>query len=108
MKSRYIAKSPMAASRELGGEIIIMSALNSTLFTLNDVASVIWKSADGATPLHEIVETKVCAEFDVEPSVAFADAERLVTELAEHGVLVLSDEPVNQPVVKPPAREQNS
>jgi hypothetical protein len=96
MKACYIAKSPMAASRELGGEMIIMSAVNSTLFTLNEVASLIWKSADGATLLQDIVENKVCAEFDVEPSVALADAERLVSELAEHGLLLIVDRPVEQ------------
>ena len=93
MKACYIAKSPMTASRELGGETIIMSAVNSTLFTLNDVASLIWKSADGATLLQDIVENKVCAEFDVEPSVALIDAERLVSELAEHGLLLITDHP---------------
>jgi coenzyme PQQ synthesis protein D (PqqD) len=90
----YIAKSRMAASRELGGEIIIMSAENSTLFTLNDVASLIWKSADGATSLQDIVESKVCAEFDVDSSIALADAERLVDELAEHGLLLVADHPL--------------
>jgi hypothetical protein len=94
MKACYIARSPMVASRELGGEMIIMSAVNSTLFTLNDVASLIWKSADGATSLQQIVESKICAEFDVDPSVAFADAERLVAELAGHGVLLVSDHPL--------------
>jgi hypothetical protein len=96
MKACYIAKHPMVASRELGGEIIIMSGVNSTLFTLNDVASLIWKCADGATSLQEIVEGKVCAEFDVDPSIAFADAERLVGELAEHGLLLVADHPVEE------------
>lgn len=96
MKACYIAKSPMVASRELGGEMIIMSGADSTLFTLNDVASLIWKSADGATSLQEIVEGKVCAEFDVDPAVAFTDAERLVGELAEHGLLLVADHPVEQ------------
>jgi hypothetical protein len=86
----------MVASRELGGEMIIMSGADSTLFTLNDVASLIWKSADGATSLQEIVEGKVCAEFDVDPAVAFTDAERLVGELAEHGLLLVADHPVEQ------------
>jgi hypothetical protein len=108
MKLRYIAKSPMAASRELGGEIIIMSALNSTLFTLNEVASLIWKCADGVTPLNEIVDTKVCAEFDVDLPIALADAERLVSELAEQGVLLLSDQPLKGPLAQPAAQEQNS
>jgi Coenzyme PQQ synthesis protein D (PqqD) len=96
MRACYIAKSPMVAWRELGGEMIIMSAVNSTLFTLNDVASLIWKSANGATSLQEIVENRVCAEFDVDPSLAFADAERLVNELAGHGLLLVADHPVEQ------------
>jgi hypothetical protein len=100
----YIARSPMVASRELGGEMIIMSAVNSTLFTLNDVASLIWKSADGSTSLQNIVQEKVCAEFDVDPAVALADAERLVGGLAEHGVLLIADHPI-EPLL---AVEQNS
>jgi hypothetical protein len=93
MKNCYIARSPMVAARQLGGEMVIMSATDSTLFTLNEVASLIWKSADGATPLWEIVNDKVCAEFDVDPEIAFADAERLVGELADRGLLLLTNGP---------------
>jgi len=93
MKARYITRSPMVAARELGGEMIIMSAVDSSLFTLNDVAALIWKSADGGTSLQEIVETKICAEFDVDPALAFSDAERLVGDLEEHGLLVVTDHP---------------
>ena len=96
MKACYIAKHPMVASRELGGEMIIMSAVNSTLFTLNEVGSLIWKCADGVTSLREIVECKVCAEFDVDPSIAFADAEALVRELVEHGLLIAADHPLQE------------
>lgn len=96
VKACYVTKSPTIASRELGGEVIIMSAVDSTLFTLNDVASLIWKSADGATSLQEIVEKHICIEFDVDPSVALADAERLVSGLAERGLLMVTDHPVKQ------------
>src|SRR5256885_2337732 len=77
MKTRYIARSPMVAARELGGEMVIMSAIDSSLFTLNEVASLIWKSADGTASLQEIVRNKVCVEFDVDPDVALSDAEHL-------------------------------
>jgi hypothetical protein len=100
MKNCYIARSPMVAARQLGSEMVIMSATDSTLFTLNEVASLIWKSADGATPLQEIVYGKVCAEFDVDPEIAFADAERLVSELAERGLLLLTSEPARPSVVE--------
>lgn len=92
-KNCYALKSPLVAARELGGEVVIMSAVDSSLFSLNEVASLIWKFADGTTPLHEIVETKICAEFDVDPELAYADAERLVHALAEHGMMTLAEEP---------------
>jgi len=64
------------------------------LFTLDEVASVIWDAADGVTPLDEIVANKICAQYDIAPEVALKDAEALVENLAEHGILLLSDQPL--------------
>jgi Coenzyme PQQ synthesis protein D (PqqD) len=80
----------------LGGEMMIMSTVDSTFFTLNEVASVIWQAADGRTPLSEIVEQTVCREFVVEPEQARQDAEQFVTELSEHGILLVSDQPIQE------------
>ena len=55
MAETYVARSSAIAARMLGGEMMIMSAVNSTFFTLNEVATVIWQAADGRTPLSEIV-----------------------------------------------------
>ena len=93
---RYVARSAAIASRALGDETMIMSATNSTLFTLNEVASVIWKAADGVTPLDQIVANKICAHYDITLEVALNDAEALVEDLAEHGLLVVSDQPLAQ------------
>jgi hypothetical protein len=81
----------------LGGEMIVMSAETSTLFNLNEQATVIWNAADGVTPLREIVEQRICNEFDVTPKIAYQDAEEFVNELAAHGILLLSDEPIASP-----------
>ena len=89
--SLYIARSTEVAARQLGDEMIIMSARDSTLFTLNDVGLIIWQAADGRTSLEDIVKEKVCAEFDVEPAEALKDAESFVRELAEHGILIVSE-----------------
>jgi len=75
---------------------MIMSTVDSTFFTLNEVASVIWQAADGRTPLSEIVEQTVCREFVVEPEQARQDAEQFVTELSEHGILLVSDQPIQE------------
>jgi hypothetical protein len=96
MNPFYVARSKQVAARRLGEEMMIMSAVDSTLFSLNETASAIWQAADGSTPLGEIVERAVCTEFDVDPEQALADAEELVRELAAHGILLVSDHPIAQ------------
>jgi hypothetical protein len=93
-KTCYAAAQPGIAARRLGDEMMIMSGRDSTLFTLNDVATAIWEAADGLTPLDEIVMRAVCTKFEVEASVALEDAETLVEDLAGHGILVISEEPI--------------
>lgn len=95
----YVARSSAIAARVLGSETMVMSATNSTLFTLDELASLIWESADGVTPLEEIVTNKICARYDVMPEIAWKDAEALVTGLAQHGILLLSDRPISQSAV---------
>jgi hypothetical protein len=94
MSSLYVARSPRVAARSLDGEMMIMSGRDSTLFTLNKTATILWQAADGATPLQQIVEQKICAEFDVDAGEALQDAETLARELASHGILRISDEPI--------------
>lgn len=91
---RYVARSTSIAARALGDETMIMSAKTSTLFTLNEVASVIWQAADGVTPLEQIVATRICPRYDIAPDLALKDAEALVEDLASHGILLLSDKPL--------------
>jgi len=74
-----------------------MSATNSTLFTLNEIASVIWAAADGVTPLDQIVANKICTQYDITPELALKDAETLVEDLAGHGILLISDQPLAGP-----------
>lgn len=93
MIDKYIARSPNIAARMLGGEMMIMSAADSTFFTLNEVASVIWQAADGRTLLSAIVEEKVCREFDIAAEAAWQDAEQFVDQLSQHGILLVADSP---------------
>jgi Coenzyme PQQ synthesis protein D (PqqD) len=95
MKSnRYVARSTAIAARALGNETMVMSAANSTLFTLDEIATVIWDAADGSMTLEEIVTTKICAQYDVTPEAALKDAELFAQQLAAHGLLLLSDQPI--------------
>jgi hypothetical protein len=95
MSALYLVQSKEIAARMMGGEMIIMSPRDSTLFSLNKVGTAIWQAADGETPLDEIVEQKVCARFEIDPAGAYRDAESFARELAEHELLILSDQPIS-------------
>ena len=97
MSPLYIARSREIAARELDGEMMIMSARDSTLFNLNELGTIIWRAADGATLLQEIVAQNICVEYEVESAEAIQDAENFVRELVEHGILLLSDHPFAAP-----------
>jgi coenzyme PQQ synthesis protein D (PqqD) len=92
---RYIARSSAIAARLVGGEMMIMSTADSTFFTLNEVATLIWQAADGRTALSEIVDKRICPEFDVTPDQARRDAEHFVNELSQHGILQVSEQPIS-------------
>lgn len=94
MSEKYIAQSKAIAARMFGGEMMVMSAVDSTIFNLNEQATVIWNAADGVTPLREIVEQRICNEFDVAADVAYQDAQEFANELATHGILLISDQPI--------------
>ncbi len=92
--TRYVARSTQVAARMVGDELMIMSGRDSTLFALNGTAALIWESADGVTPLSDIVARHICATFDIDAATALADAEHIVGELATHGILRVSNEPI--------------
>ncbi len=94
MSSLYLARNPRVAARSLDGEMMIMSGRDSTLFTLNKTATILWQAADGATPLEEIVQQRICSEFEVEAGEALRDAETMARDLASHGILQISNEPI--------------
>lgn len=92
--SLYPCRSSQIAARKLGGEMMVMSARDSTLFTLNETATLLWEAADGSASLEEIVAATICSQFDVEYSEALRDAEVLAQQLASHGILLLANEPI--------------
>lgn len=94
ISAKYIARSSAVAARRIGDEMLIMSAVDSTLFTLNEVATAIWQAADGRTPVDQIVAEKICPAFEVTPETATADATEFISQLSQHGVLLVSDQPI--------------
>jgi hypothetical protein len=101
----YPCRSSRIAARKLGGEMMVMSAGDSTLFTLNETATILWEAADGRASLEEIVAATICSQFDVEYGEALRDAKVLAQELASHGILLLANEPLAGPAGPPGPRE---
>ncbi len=91
----YVARSKYVAARMLGEEMVIMSARDSTLFALSPVATAIWSAADGQSTLEQIVEQRVCEEFEVDRETAIKDAREFVAELAKHGIVLISEQPIS-------------
>ena len=72
---RYVARARWVAARMVGDEMMIMSGRNSSLFCLNATASVIWQAADGATPIADIVQRRICSRFAIDRDTAVRDAD---------------------------------
>lgn len=91
--SLFASRGERLAARKVGGEMVILSADDSSLFVLNELGTVIWEAADGRTPILAIAD-RVCAEYDVDIETARRDVDAFVQALAAAGVMVTSDEAI--------------
>ena len=89
----FLLRSDNVAARRIGDELMIMFARDSSLFSLNETAALLWDAADGRTPLAEIVARELCPRYAVDPATALRDATELAHGLAERGILQVGDRP---------------
>ena len=92
--SLYILREANVAARRIGDELMIMSAKDSALFSLNQTAAILWEAADGSMPLAEIVARDICPLYEIDAGTALDDAREVAEGLARHGILRLSDQPI--------------
>ena len=90
MPDRYLVQNPQTAWRVYDGEAVIICPDDSTLNTLNAVGTLIWRAADGKTPVSGIV-ARICDEFDVEPEQAERDLAAFIEKLCQRGLLMVSE-----------------
>jgi len=79
------------AIREIGGETILVPVKSGvaeldSVFTLNEVGSVIWAGVSGRKSFREIVEA-VVSQFEVPEESALRDSEEFLTALRERGLV---------------------
>jgi hypothetical protein len=94
VSDKFIRRGRETAARRLGDETMVLAVVDSTLFSLNETASIIWEAADGRAPLTEIVARSIVPAFEVDAETAYRDALELVGELARCGILDVADEPL--------------
>jgi hypothetical protein len=90
----FIAREARLAARRVAGEMVILSADDSSLYVLNELGTLLWEAADGRTPLRQIVDHVVCTEFDVDAATGLQDAESFLRQLAGYGILHVSNTPI--------------
>ena len=89
----FLLRSDNVAARRIGDELMIMFARDSSLFSLNETAALLWDAADRRKPPAEIVARELCPRYDVDPATALRDATELAHGLAERGILQVGDRP---------------
>ena len=91
--SVFVRRGERLAARKVGGEMVILSADDSSLLVLNEVGTAIWEAADGATTVQAIAD-RVCALYDVDAGTALRDVDEFVQALASAGIISTSTEAI--------------
>ncbi len=90
--SLFPAPAEGVASRVVDGLAVAVTPEDSTLHTFeNEVATEIWRLADGRRPVSEIVDG-ITAAFEVDRARAEEDVLRFVRLLRERGLVEFSPE----------------
>ena len=77
---------PQVMARTVGDETVILDLASGTYFGLDPVGARVWQLMGESRALAEICETML-EEYEVEREQLEADVLRLVTELAERGLI---------------------
>ena len=105
MNDPYIARGMRLGTCTLGGEAIIITPSDSHLYNLNPVATCIWEAADGQSRVSQIVEERICAEYEIDRETALADALAFVSDFSAKGLLMIAERPFDPATVAQPFLE---
>jgi hypothetical protein len=66
--------------------VIVLDLASSRYLAANATAAAAWETLAGGATVDELV-TMMCERFEVEPSIARADVERLLDSLRSEGLI---------------------
>ena len=88
IESRVVASKDQVSS-DLGGEAAILNLKNSVYYGLDPVGARVWQLIQEPVTFGQIRDV-LRAEYDVEPARLEADIRDLLQELAEQGLVEIS------------------
>jgi len=86
----YIKETDIV-TRDIAGETIIVPVRNNvgdlnSIYTLNEIGTMIWQLIDGQTSVSQIVEA-ICIAYEVTPEEATKDTFDFLVPLEEAGLI---------------------
>ena len=90
MTDRLRPNEAEVAAKVMDGEAIMINLSNGMYYSMDQVGGLIWAMIDAGHRLDQIAAT-IAEQYEVEPSVARADLERLANELLEEKLVLVAD-----------------
>jgi hypothetical protein len=89
-ESRVVATDRQVAC-QVGGEAVILHLDEGVYYGLNEVGASVWQLVQEELTVAEIVDA-IVAEYEVDRAQCLGDIQELVAGLAEHKLVIVSDE----------------
>jgi Coenzyme PQQ synthesis protein D (PqqD) len=81
-----VVQAPEQLSSGLGGEAVLLDLREGVYYGLDSVGARIWELVQEPRSVADVRDT-LLAEYEVEPERCEQDVVRLLTDLAEHGLV---------------------
>ncbi len=91
LQSRLRPNEEEVAGKVMDGEAIIINLSNGIYYSMDKVGGLIWELIDGRYSLEEMV-TALCARYDVSAEKAKSDVERLLGELVQENLVLVTED----------------
>ncbi len=91
LQSRLRPNEEEVVGKVMDGEAIIINLSNGIYYSMDKVGGLIWELIDGRYSLEEIV-TALCVRYDVSAERAKSDVERLLGELVQEKLVLVTED----------------
>ena len=85
-----IERDPKQVFSEVDGEIIMLSIRNEEYYSLNNVASRIWRLLESPMSVNKVIES-LTEEYEVDNRQCLEETKNFIDELYETGLIMVHD-----------------